>query len=193
MTVPDVVAAITPIAETLDRLGVGHLIGGSVASSVHGVARSTIDIDLVADLGDEHVRPLVSSLEESYYVEESAVREAVARRTSFNVIHLDTMLKVDVFVLRSDTYERGAFGRRREAILAEGEGSRRFPIDSPEDVILHKLSWYRSGGEVSERQWRDVIGVLQVQEASLDATYLHRWARHLGIEDLLGRAIREAR
>ncbi len=163
-----------------------------MASSLHGVARSTLDIDLVADLADEHVGPLASALAGSYYIEESAVRDAVQRQGSFNVIHLDTMLKVDLFVLKTGRYEREALERSQEQQLTEGPEGRHFRVGSPEDVILHKLAWYRSGGEVSNRQWRDVLGVIEVQGASLDHSYLLRWAAHLEVADLLERALAEA-
>ena len=104
MTAPDVLVALTPVVESLERLGVRYLIGGSVASSLHGVARSTLDVDIVAALADVHVGPLASALAASYYIDESAVRDAVRRRAAFNVIHLDSMLKVDVFVLKADPF-----------------------------------------------------------------------------------------
>jgi len=167
------------------------LIGGSVASSLYGVARATLDVDLVADLSDADVEPFVTALADEYYIEGSTVREAVRVRGSFNIIHLGSMLKIDVFVLRDDDYEREAL-RRGEAHRLEGEGaSRSFRVGSPEDVILHKLAWFRSGGEVSERQWRDVQGVLAVQGDSLDTEYLARWAAHLRVSDLLVRALSE--
>src|SRR3954470_15453589 len=101
MNMPDILAATTPIVEVLEQLTVSYYIGGSVGSSVHGLPRLTIDVDLVADLRIEHVRPLVKLLEESYYIDADAVRDAIRRKSSFNAIHLDTMLKVDVFIPKS--------------------------------------------------------------------------------------------
>ncbi len=192
MTAPDLLVALTPVIEALERFGVRYRIGGSVASSLYGVARSTLDVDLVADLAEGHVGPFAADLAAAYYVEESTVREAVRRRGSFNIIHLDTMLKIDVFVLRRDEYEQEAIGRGQEHRFAEGGEGRRFLVGSPEDVILHKLDWFRSSGEASGRQWRDVLGVLAVQGESLDRGYLVRWAMHLNIGDLLDRAFEEA-
>lgn len=193
MTAPDILAATGPVADALEDLGVAYHVGGSVASSVYGVARATLDVDLVADLDQEAVRAFVERLEGSYYVDEEMIRDAVTRRASFNVIHHATMLKVDVFVLAARPFEQEAFRRRREDTLEDREGARVFPIATPEDTVLHKLIWYRMGGGVSERQWHDVLGVLKVQGDDLDTTYMNRWAEKLDLEELLARARGEAR
>jgi hypothetical protein len=187
----DLLSALIPVVDALERLGVAYQIGGSVASSVYGVPRATMDIDLVADLRPEHVQPLVAFLQEQYYINPEAIHEALHRRSSFNLIHLETMVKVDVFVLRERPYDQEAFRRTRRDTLAE-ESRREFCLSSPEDVILNKLAWFRMGGEVSERQWNDVIGVLRVQANALDVPYLTHWAAVLGLADLLERAFREA-
>lgn len=187
----DILRALTPVVEALERLGVTYQIGGSIASSVYGVPRTTMDIDLVADLRPEHVSPLVALLQDQYYINPEAIYEALHRCSSFNLIHLETMVKVDVFVLRPEPYEREAFQRSRWDKLTEEPG-RAFPLTSPEDIILHKLAWFRMGGEVSERQWNDVVGVIRVQASALDFAYLRQWATVLGLADLLDRAFYEA-
>jgi hypothetical protein len=146
---------------------------------------------VVATLRAHQVASLVGALVDTYYVDLDAAREAVARRSMFNVIHLATMLKVDVYVLTDREFDQVSFERRRTSTLEPGS-QRTFHVDSPEDTILHKLEWYRAGGEVSERQWGDLFGVLRVQGAALDADYLRRWAQALRIEDLLDRALAEA-
>ena len=98
--------AITPVVEALENLGVNYHIGGSVASSIYGIIRATIDADLVANLELKHVRPLVKLLEADYYIDEDSVRDAVKRRGSFNAIYLDTMLKVDVFIPKSRLFDQ---------------------------------------------------------------------------------------
>ena len=117
------------------------------------------------------------------------MREAIAQRHSFNLIHLDSMFKVDIFL------PAGPFGqqqlRRRTAERLDSESDSRLWVLSPEDVILAKLEWFRQGGEVSERQWRDVVGVVKAQPA-LDEAYLREWAGVLGVADLLRRALGEA-
>jgi hypothetical protein len=189
---PDLLAALAPVVDALEALGVAYHLGGSVASSAHGLPRATVDVDLVAELGPHHVSGLVERLREAYYVEPDAVRRAIATRASFNVIHLETMLKVDVFVPKGRPFDREAARRAAPHPLEETPGARAFVIASPEDVILAKLEWYRAGGEVSERQWHDILGVLRVRGPALDFAYLERWAAELGVVDLLGRARTEA-
>jgi hypothetical protein len=189
MSESEIVKATAPVARAFERLGVAWHIGGSVGSSIHGVPRSTLDVDVVADLSQDHVKGLVDELSEAYYVDEDMVRDAVRRRASFNVIHLETMLKVDVFVLKHGTYDRTAFSRAQSRELEPGAV---FPVASPEDTILNKLEWFRLGNEISERQWKDVVGVMRVQRERLDRGYLAKWAAALGLEDLLTRAYADA-
>jgi hypothetical protein len=188
VTAPDLLVALAPVLEVLRRLGVRHFVGGSVASSAHGVPRASIDADVVAELGPAHAAPLVAALRAGYYVSEERVRDAIGRRASFNVIHLETMVKVDVFVSRDRPFDRRALGRARPAAV---EGGGEIPVSSPEDTVLAKLEWFRRGGEVSERQWVDVTGVLRAG-VSLDVAYLRGGAAELGVADLLDRALEEA-
>jgi hypothetical protein len=191
MNGPMPIVAVLPVIEAFERLGVRHYVGGSLASSTYGVARTTLDADLVADLAPRHVAPFAEALRADYYVSEAMIADAIARRSSFNVIHLGTAFKVDVFVLKDRAYDRAAFERiRQDSLAAEGVAVE-VPFASPEDVILNKLEWYRLGDEVSSRQWGDVLGVLKVQKDSLDRAYLAHWARQLGLTDLLDRAGRE--
>lgn len=189
---PDVLAAIEPVIKAFEKLGVLYYIGGSVASSAYGIARATLDVDLVSDLKPHHVLPLVEMLESAYYIDEEMILDAIHRRSSFNLIHLDTMLKVDIFIVKDRLYHREALRRKRKDTLDEEQGAAEFYLASPEDIILNKLEWFRMGGNVSERQWLDVLGVLKVQEDLLDMEYLRHWAAELRLTDLLKQAIREA-
>lgn len=188
---PEVLDAMTPVVEALERLGIPYYVGGSLASSTHGAPRSTRDVDLVAAMAPHHAAPFARALEADYYVDEDAVREAIAQRRSFNVISLATMIKVDVFIPAGQPFDRSELARARPERLDESPTGRPYMVASPEDVILRKLIWYRMTGESSERQWDDVLGVFGVQLA-LDDAYLDRWADHLGIADLLARARRDA-
>jgi hypothetical protein len=191
MSDPELLAALGPVLRVLGDLGVRHFVGGSIASSAHGVARASVDGDVVAELGLAHVAPLVAALRDTYYVPEDRIRDAVARKASFNLIHLETMLKVDVFVSRDRPFDRRAFERSRPASIGDSGGAT-LPVSSAEDVVLAKLEWYRKGGEVSERQWTDVMGVLRVAGSALELRYLRHGAAELGVGDLLQRALEEA-
>ncbi len=189
----ELLAALLPVVDALHALGVAYRIGGSVASSAHGVARATLDVDLMVDLREEHVAPFVARLGASYYLDPDAIRRALGERSSFNVIHLASAMKVDLFVPKARAFDREALRRgiRLSPPLAEG------PVEldflSPEDIVLLKLEWYRKGGCVSDRQWSDILGVLRVHEGRVDVPYLERWARDLGVDELLERALRVAR
>ena len=188
---PDIFAAIRSVIGSFETLGIPYHIAGSVASSALGVARTTIDVDLVAEIRLDQIKGLVEALENEYYVDGEMIAEAVANRSSFNLVHLATMIKVDVFIPKVSAYAQEAFSRRSLDRLVEESESEVY-IASAEDVILYKLDWYRRGGEVSERQWQDVTGVMKVQRDALDMDYLRRWASELGLRDLLDRAMREA-
>lgn len=187
----DALGATFAVIHTLEALGLDYLIGGSLASSLHGIPRSTQDADLLVDLPPERAADLVKALEGSFYLDEERVRDAVRREASFNVIHLPTMFKVDLFVLGRDPLGRSEMRRRERHRIGEAPEEEAF-VASAEDTVLQKLRWYRLGDGVSDRQWRDLIGVLQVQGERLDLRYLQRWARELGLESLLEEALQEA-
>ena len=191
MSEPDLFAAVGPVLRALEALHVRCYVGGSIASSAHGVARASIDADIVAELTAGQDATFVAALADSYYVSAQRVRDAVARRTSFNVIHLATMIKVDVFVSKDRAFDRRVMERAKLHNLGPAGGGA-LPLASPEDIVLLKLEWYRRGGEVSERQWTDVAGVLVAGGSALDVAYLKDGAVELGVADLLARALAEA-
>ena len=187
MSTPELRTVLGLVADVLETLQIPFVVGGSIASAVHGVARATVDVDISVGIRPEHIASFVDRLKAEFYMDREAILDAVSRRESFNLIHLGSMLKVDVFVSPDTPFQRSVMSRRRPQPLDESPAARAFPLQSPEDVILQKLLWYRTGGEVSERQWRDVAGVLRVQAGSLDDDYLASWAEELGIADLLAR------
>jgi hypothetical protein len=189
---PDILAATEPVAVAFEKLGIPYFIGGSVASSAYGIPRSTMYIDMVSDLKPAHVRSFVSILEPYYYIDENMIFDAIEKRSSFNIIHLETMLKIDIFVAQNTPYDTETFKRRRKDTLDEEEKTAEFYLVSPEDIILNKLAWFRMGGGVSDYQWNDVLGVLKVQKNSLDVSYLKYWAPKLKVEDLLKRAFQDS-
>ncbi|MSU35603.1 MAG: hypothetical protein EXS36_10915 [Pedosphaera sp.] len=179
------------MATVFDVGGIRYFLGGSVASALYGEARSTRDIDFVAAMLPTHVDPFLAALGFEFYADSQAIAAAVADRRSFNVIHLDTVVKVDIFVFKADAFGRSQFSRRTSKQLSLGDPTL-IHVASPEDTILAKLQWYQNSGGVSDRQWNDVLGVLKVQGTALDRAYLGEWARELGLTDLLHRAIDDA-
>lgn len=188
---PDPIAVAVAFTDILERLGVRYLVGGSLASSVHGEPRTTNDIDIVADLRPHHVGPFVEALKEDYYVSVPAVREAVRGGRSFNAIHMSAAVKVDVFVAGGDPFEEERL-RARQRIEVSSDPVRSIFLDTAAYSVLRKLEWFRRGGETSERQWRDVVAMLRVQGDLLDDAGMREWADRLGVADLLERARREA-
>jgi hypothetical protein len=184
----DPLAIASLVAHALDDLNVPYFIGGSLASTLHGEPRFTRDADLVAELQPRHAEPLARALAGAFYADAESIRHAIARRGSFNVIHLATAFKVDVFVSKRRPFDRSSFARRERTELERDE----VYISSAEDTVLAKLDWYREGGEVSNQQWRDVLSILAVQKDRLDKEYLRVWADSLGVQDLLERALVES-
>jgi hypothetical protein len=180
-----VLARLTTI---LERLDIPYLIGGSFASSVFGTPRSTQDADVVAEITLQHVDPLVRDLSPDFFLDAAAMREAATGRSSFNILDQGTMFKIDIFVSPEDEWSRERLKRARSETVRAGGRDVQMRFSTPEDTVLHKLVWYRLGGEVSDRQWEDVLGLLEVQGTGLDTTYLARWAPFLKVEDLLARA-----
>lgn len=186
MILAEPLAVVAEVAGAFDKLGVRYLVGGSLASSVYGVPRATQDVDLVADLPSGLVDEFCLLLQPTFYVDSDMIREAIQRKASFNLVHLGTMFKADVFIMKGDSWSREEMSRVREEEIESLGRSIRFA--SPEDVLLHKLIWYKLGNEISDRQWGDVLGVIRIQGDSLDQDYLNRWADILDIAILLRRA-----
>jgi hypothetical protein len=162
----------------------------SVLSSLHGVARATADVDVVAALRLLHVAQLLERLADDFYADADAITDAIRRRAMFKVIHLATMMKVDVYIAATE-FDASAMSRHLLKSLDDLPAARQFSVATAEDVILHKLTWFRDGGQVSDRQWDDIIGVLRVQR-DIDLAFLRDWAARLEVTDLRARALLEA-
>ncbi len=192
---PEPVRVALAIAATLERLRVPYVVVGSLASSLYGAPRSTDDVDFLVALLPDAVPPLVTALTPAYYVSAEAAREAAtaAHGGAFNAIHLESAVKVDLFVAGDDDFDAERLARRQPVHLTgamEGGPADVF-VDTAEHTVLRKLEWYRRGGEVSERQWGDVIGVVRAQGERLDRDYMRAWAERLAVADLLDRAFPE--
>ncbi len=188
----DLVAALEPVVSALRGLGVAHSVGGSVASTFHGAIRSTMDVDLVCALDEAHVEPFIVACGGDYYANPGAAREAVRQRKCFNLIHLPTSYKIDVFVHRGRRFDESALGRARPASFGPS-ATEPIPVATVEDSILAKLEWFRLTDETSERQWDDVSKLVRLHGSGLDAAYLHDMADTIGVADLLARLLSQNR
>jgi hypothetical protein len=185
--VSDPVVVALRVAEILESCGLRYLVGGSLASSMSGEPRSTLDVDIVVDMTAADVDRFVGALREEFEVDEVAVARAVRERSSVNVFHAATAVKVDFFVLGSGALDEEKMNRRQR-VRVSTEPERYLYTYAPEDILLQKLRWFRSRGEISDRQWRDILGILLVQGGALDRAYLRDRARRSGLADLLARA-----
>ncbi len=177
------------VARAFEALGIGYFLGGSFASSIQGEPRATNDIDFVVDLSPSKVEPLAQALGPDFEVDVESLLEAARQRRTWNIFHLPTAVKIDLFILQPSPFDLSEFSRRRAVELGPAMS---LVVKSPEDTVLRKLLWFQAGGGVSERQWRDVVQVLRVSGAAMDETYLVQWAERLGIAELLDRARIEA-
>jgi hypothetical protein len=177
--------ALNRLAEALDHTAIPYLIGGSLASRVHGVPRTTMDAALVAHIDGAQIPRLAKELSGEFYADPDMMRDALTAGRSFNLIHFASSYKFDIFPLSSDAFQKMQFSQRALEDIQLGTETLHVPIASAEDTVLMKLVRYRSGGEVSERQWNDVRGIVAVQRERLDREYLVKWADYLKVGDLL--------
>ena len=181
-------SVLSQMTAILEQQNISYVLVGSFASSIHGMYRSTADIDILADIHTEQVRPLFDVLQNSFYVDEHAMRDAVAQGRSFNAIHFDSVYKVDIFIATTDEFALTQLTRRQLRKISP-EKDEALYVATAEDTVLAKLRWYRAGHETSSTQWNDVLGVLGASGSSFDLDYLHTWASKLEIEDLLEKAL----
>lgn len=186
----EVTAVVVRIARALERAGVEYMVGGSVATSVYGEPRATQDIDIAVKLEGEALPKLVAELGPDFAVDEEMLSDAIRRRRSANIFYLPFFMKIDLFIRGVSDYDEEEFSRK--AVVEPSPGVRLF-ASSPEDNLLWKLRWFRMGGEVSEQQWRDILGLLRLGGESMDVQYLERWATTHLVADLLERARAQVR
>jgi hypothetical protein len=179
------------VTQILEELGIPYLIGGSLASTLYGMVRTTQDSDIITEMKAEHIPPFVAALKDEFYIDDQMIASAIQHNGSFNIIHRETIFKVDIFIPRPRPFLQSQLIRaQKQTFTFATEVSANFA--TPEDTILAKLEWYRLGGESSERQWRDILGVLKTRAAELDLDYLQKWATEIKVHDLLERALRSA-
>jgi len=175
---------LAQITAALGRAGIRYAVGGSVASSARGVWRSTLDIDLIAAIRADQAQILAAALGPDWYADPEMIRDAIKAGRSFNVIQKRLAYKVDIFPA-TEEFHLAQLERATIVTLA----SEQIPctVATAEDILLAKLRWYRDGGEVSERQWNDIVDLIGAN-VSLDADYLQMWAARLGVTGLLEKA-----
>ncbi len=177
------------LVEVFDRLGVPYLVGGSLASSIHGIARASMDVDILADLPIGRIRELAAELDPDFYADPEMIDSALKSGRAFNLIHYASSYKFDVFPVRTVFHRREIERRVTTIASVSGGDAIEFHVASAEDTILAKLEWYRAGGETSERQWSDLRGIIATQGERLDTGYLREWAARLGVDSLLDRLL----
>jgi hypothetical protein len=155
------------------------------------MVRTTQDADIITDMKIRHVKPFIAALKSEFYLDDELIADSVLHNSSFNIIHRQTMFKVDIFIPCESPFQQSQHSRAQKQIIhTEPEISAYFA--SPEDTILAKLDWFRKGNEVSEKQWRDVLGVLKLRQGELDLKYLRKWAIELNVSYLLEKALNES-
>lgn len=175
--------------QILESINILYYVSGGVASSIHGEARSTRDLDLVISLEVERVDIIVQTLETAgFYCPALAVENIKqGRERSLSITHIVTIANADLIIMDNSPFAVSQMARR---ILASVEGVSPFWVASREDMVLQKLMWGR--GSQSEKQWRDVLGIIKLQAENLDYGYLVQWAESLDLVDALTRAFAEA-
>ena len=179
-------SVLSQVTTTLEQQKIAYVLVGSFASSIHGMYRSTADIDILADIHTGQIRPLYEVLQNSFYLDEHTMHDAVAQGRSFNAIHFNSVFKVDIFVAGSDEFALTQLSRRQLRKVSYDKIEAVY-VATAEDTVLAKLRWYRAGHQTSTTQWNDVPGVLATSP-SMDLEYLRAWASKLGVEDLLQKA-----
>jgi hypothetical protein len=187
---PDFLAALNPALEALDSLNVPYTLGGSLASSLYGMQRATLQLDLFAALGPQHSTALREQLALKYFFREHEVQTALEQGSSFTLIHLESLLKVVVSLPKPRVFDWEMIGRARLLVVAEG--SRSIPVLSPEDVAALQLEQFKSSGGHADDVWYDLLGLLKVQGSTINLVALERLAILLNVTTLLARALVDA-
>jgi hypothetical protein len=182
LTIPEIIA---DVAQRLDRAGILYAVGGSLASSIWGQMRQTNDADIAIRLNLDAVEQLVSAFTDPYYISRSEIEEALSSSDAFRtiqILHMEEAFKIDLFLLPEGPYALSELDRALSIEILPGSVVR---FCAPENIVIAKLRWFVLGNRVSDRQWNDVVQVLEVQKGRLDNEYLDRWAEHFTVRDLL--------
>jgi len=168
------------IVDVFEDLQIPYLVTGAVASIAYGEPRLTNDIDIVADLKEDHVEGLLRAFPaDDFYIDEEIVREAIQNHGQFNIIHPSSGLKVDVMMKKNTPHDKIRFERIRRIYPME---SYQASFAAPEDVIIKKMEYYKEGG--SDKHLRDIAGILKISVESVDRNYIFEWAQRLGLLEI---------
>ena len=172
------------LVESMEELGIGYMLTGSLASSFHGDPRATQDIDLVIDGERRALDALGARLRESgFYADAEAIKHASEVRGVFNAIDQSSGWKVDFILLKDRPFSRSEFDGRVSVEVAGLSLS----LVRPDDMVVAKLEWAKLGE--SDRQLRDVLGILMVQGPVLDRVRIERWVEELALEPQWARVL----
>jgi hypothetical protein len=186
----EVIEALLSLLHAFDQLGISYYIGGSVSSSLHGLPRRTQDVDVIVDISLTQVHSLFQLLQSEYYLDEQALDDSVRRRYPYSVLHLKTMMKVDLIPLKRRAFTQEEARRAQPQVLEMGTPP--LKVATAEDALLTKLEWFEMGGRSSSRQWNDILGIIRQQGTALDLSYLRQWADSLSVRVLLEQALMDA-
>lgn len=190
ITMTGVIEETLLVAKILESIGISYHVGGSVASGIWGEMRYTQDIDLVADIQENQIPLLLEVFSPRFYISEIVIKEAIEFGQSFNLIDNETGWKIDIFILNNDPFQISRFQRKKQISIDEIGQTLNF--SSPEDTILQKLIWYRKTHKQSAQQWRDILGILKLQQSNLDFIYLQQWAETLKLAKELEQVLQES-
>ena len=168
---------IKEIVRRLDNAEIKYMFTGSVAANFYTVPRMTRDIDIVIELKQKNVDKIYNLFEKDFYVDEGMILEAIRKEGMFNIIHYQSVFKIDFIVRKNNPYRIEEFRRRKKITFEDAE----LYITAPEDLILSKLYWAKES--MSELQLNDVRNLLKSVKA-LDESYIEKWASYLGIKDI---------
>jgi hypothetical protein len=181
---PEQTRVVQEVIDALNKLNIPYAIGGSTASSFHGIRRNSEDADIAVMPFPGREAEFAACFGPEWYADVPMIQDAVRHRSSFNLIHWATGFKIDVFIQKGRPFDLSMMARRQKS-ATETDPAKPFDVVTAEDIVLMKLEWFRLGDEVSDRQWSDVLGVLRTQGERIDNAYLDHWAKELGVFDLL--------
>lgn len=179
---------VIKLLRTLDGLSIPYAIGGSFASSAWGQPRQTRDLDVAVVVNLLQVKRLAEEVRGEFLLSEKDMEEAAigtAEFRSFQLLHMDDVFKIDVFALDASPYTQEVLRRRRRFSLGTDYEAQ---FVSPEDIVITKLRWYLLANRISDRQWNDIVHVLETQGHAFDYSYAEKWSAHFGVLDDLQKA-----